>query len=577
MKKHTALAATMLIVLAALHPHIDTASAGTIIPTSEQTDEQTSAKALPALTLLLLDSANSNNGNTITFNGDSIAVKGSGVTVNGSVATINAADTYSVGGTLDDGQLVVDTDDEESVTLVFNGVDITNTSGAPLFVSSAEKTVIVLTAGTQNTLTDGEEYVFPEGEDEPDAALFSKDDLVIEGEGALTVNANYKNGITSKDDLEIKNGTITVTAANHAIKGKNSITIEGGTFTLVAGSDGMQSDEDEDEDKGFINISGGTFAITAANDGIQAETTLAVSSGDFTIVACGGSSVTTEDSAKGLKAGVMVNVSGGTFAIDTADDAVHSDADITIESGTFTLATADDAIHADGTVTINGGDITVTKSYEGIEGVAIVINDGDIRLTADDDGINVAGGNDDPADGDGYYLAINGGTIVVNASGDGLDANGDITMTGGTVLVNGPTVSNNGALDCDGSFTLTGGFLVAAGSSGMAQSPSTSSTQYCVLVNLSSAQPADTLFHIQTRTGEAVLTFAPAKTYQSVAFSLSSLTNGTTYAVYTGGSSTGTVSDGLYTGGTYTPGTQVAGFTITSIVTTVGGSGPPGW
>jgi hypothetical protein len=151
-------------------------------------------------------------------------------------------------------------------------------------------------------------------------------------------------------------------------------------------------------------------------------------------------------------------------------------------------------------------------------------------------------------------------------------------MNDGVVLVNGPTGNGDGAIDYDGTFTMNGGYLVAAGSSGMAQAPSSSSTQYSVLVNLSSAQSAGTLFHIQTQAGDEVLTFVPTKTYQSVAFSSPELANGTTYEVYTGGRSTGTITDGLYAGGTYTPGAQVASFTISSMVTVVGspGGGPGG-
>lgn len=154
---------------------------------------------------------------------------------------------------------------------------------------------------------------------------------------------------------------------------------------------------------------------------------------------------------------------------------------------------------------------------------------------------------------------------MVSAAGDGLDANGSIYITNGTVLVNGSTNNGNGAIDYDGTFSMTGGLLVAAGSSGMAQAPSSSSTQYSVLVNLSAAKSAGTMFHIQTQAGSNTLAFVPPKTYQSVAFFLPTLAKGTTYLVYTGGSSTGVAADGLYSGGTYTAGTEVANFTISNM------------
>jgi hypothetical protein len=283
-----------------------------------------------------------------------------------------------------------------------------------------------------------------------------------------------------------------------------------------------------------------------------------------------------------------VLIDAGTFTINTADDAIHSNANVTINGGTFTIATGDDGIHADATVTINNGEIAITESYEGIESAVITINDGAINVVAGDDGINVAGG----ADGSGmmagpgrggrpgqlqdmttytgsHYLYINGGYIVVNAAGDGLDANGAIEMTGGTVLVNGPTNAGNGALDYDGTFNISGGFFVAAGSAGMAQSPSASSTQNSLLVNFSGTLPGGTLVSIVNAAGESILTFAPSKEYQSIVFSSAELVNGD-YTLYYGGSSTGAATDGLYQGGAYTPGTEYTSFTVSSVVTGIG-------
>jgi hypothetical protein len=172
-----------------------------------------------------------------------------------------------------------------------------------------------------------------------------------------------------------------------------------------------------------------------------------------------------------------------------------------------------------------------------------------------------------------YYLHINGGSIVVNAGGDGLDVNGGIEMTAGTVIVYGPTNQGNGALDYDSTFNLTGGTFVAAGSAGMAMAPSTSSTQNSVMVNLTSAQPAGTLFHIQNSAGEDVLTLAPVKDYQSVVFSSPELTSGTSYDIYLGGSYYGAVTNGVYQDGSYTAGTKYGSLTIADIVTTLGEAG----
>ena len=166
-----------------------------------------------------------------------------------------------------------------------------------------------------------------------------------------------------------------------------------------------------------------------------------------------------------------------------------------------------------------------------------------------------------------------GNFVYVNAYGDGIDINGPVEMNGGVVLVNGPTENMNGPLDYTGSFAMNGGLLIAAGSAGMSQAPSTDSTQYSVLYNFSSTLAGGTMVHVESSTGEEILTFAPVKNFQSFVFSTADLQNGETYNIYTGGSSTGTETDGLYSDGQYSGGLQVTSITISSIVTGSGGMG----
>ena len=218
----------------------------------------------------------------------------------------------------------------------------------------------------------------------------------------------------------------------------------------------------------------------------------------------------------------------------------------------------------------------------------ITLNGGAINLVSSDDGLNVAGGNDTAGMGgrtggrpgqdtftasEDQWLYINGGTLAINSGGDGIDVNGSIAMTDGQVIVNGPTENMNGALDHDGAFTISGGFLVAAGSAGMAQAPGTTSTQPSVLINANSAQAAGTLVHIQSDSGETILTFAPSKQYQSIAFSSPLLQSGATYEVSYGGTAGGTVQNGLYLDGAYEPGSYDTSFTVTEMLTTLGNTG----
>lgn len=546
------------------------------------------------------DLDSSASGANIKLEGDSINFEGNGATVNGASVTITSAGVYNISGSLNNGQIIVDTQDEETVTLVLNGADITCLTSAPIYASNAEKVVITLADGAENYITDRTAYILDAESDEPNAAIFSKDDLTINGGGSLIVNANYANGIASKDDLKITGGNITVNAVDDGVEGRDSIAVKDGTVTVNAGGDGLQSNNDEDAEKGYISIEGGALNINAGLDGIQAETRLLVSGGEIAITSGGGSVNTSAsgggmwgmegnpnkpaESAKGLKAGVDITLTGGAININSADDAIHSNGSLTINGGDILVISGDDGAHADATLTINGGDLRITQSYEGIESAAITINDGTLHIVASDDGINAAGGADgssingrmgqNPFEASGNYsLRISGGYIAVDALGDGVDINGSIDMTAGVVIVHGPTSNGNGALDYLGTFNISGGFLVAAGSAGMAQAPSASSTQYSVMHTFSSAQAADTIVHIETQDGQEILTFTPTKAYQSVVVSSPELKNGATYLVYSGGSASGAVADGLYSGGTYTAGAQVGSFTISSIVTGAGAAG----
>lgn len=544
--------------------------------------------------------------NTITLNGDSIETSGGGMSVDGSTVTITSSGDYLIEGTLNNGSIIVNSSDSGTVRLILNGVTIHCENSSPIYIMEAGKTVISLEKGTENYLSDTADYIFESADDdEPDAVIFSKDDLTINGEGTLHIEANYGNGITSKDDLRIMSGTFNITAANNAIKGKDLLAIKGGTFNLEAQNDGLKATNSTDADKGLIYIESGTFNITAACDGVQAETSLFIYDGDFTISTGGGSENSssssdnnswgswgnettdtseedTSSSAKGLKADNEIVIYGGTYEIDSSDDSIHCNGVITIEEADISITSGDDGIHADSSLTIENGTILISKSYEGLEADIITINNGTINITSSDDGINVAGGNDSSSmsgrPGENSFnssgssaLYINGGYIVVDASGDGLDANGSIIMTGGTVIVNGPTSSADGALDFDGSFTISGGLLIAAGSSGMLQYPGSLENVYGIVYSGSSLE-AQTLVNISDSAGNDIVTFAPAKSYQSVIICSPDLENGATYTLSTGGSSTGTETDGLYTGGTYSGGTQVEEFTITDSLTYIGTS-----
>jgi len=547
----------------------------------------------------------------ISLNGNSISVSGSGASAQGSVLTVKDAGTYVLSGKLSDGQIIIEAGEDDTVRLVLNGASLSSANNAPIYTKQAKKTILTLAEATNNTVEDGVQYTGT-AEDEPNAAIFSKSDLTINGTGSLTVKAKANNGIGSKDDLIITGGNITVDAVNDGLRGRDSIAVKAGTITINAGGDGLQANNDEDADKGWIVLDGGVLNITAGNDGIQAETIAQVSGGKLTITTGGGSinastktdgefqpgwgqwknpeaaqtSSTVEEtaSAKGLKSAKGILIQGGDLTIDSSDDSLHSNGQIQIQTGRLTISSGDDGIHADTALTINGGTLNIAKSYEGLESAAIIINEGAINLTARDDGLNAAGGNDGSSQGGRpgqnnfssggqYYIRITGGYLSINADGDGIDANGALYFNGGTVLVSGPTTNGNGALDYDGACEVTGGILAIAGSAGMAQAPGNTSTQNSLLVLYTLTQKAGTLATLADADGKPLLAFAPAKDYQSIVISTPALAQGKTYTLLSGGTSSTALSDGLYTGGAITGGTKLTDVTISGTVTSIADDG----
>ena len=552
------------------------------------------------------DASGISAGTIIELSDSGIDITGSGAQASDSTVTISSQGSYLISGTLSDGQIIIDTADSEEITLYLNGVDVYCSYSSPLLIYTASKKVVLYTVKDSiNMFTDSTNYTAEDAEN-PDGCIYSKEDLELDGEGALYVTGNYLDGIVSKDDLEISGGDIYVSAADDGIRGKDSIEMTAGYVYITAQGDGMKSTNEEDTDKGYILISGGTVDIEAALDGLQAYTDLTITNGTIHMSTGGGSqnssdqqsssgntwgnwggafggrpgdmqnnsSSTTEDtpSAKGLKCDGNICITGGTLQIDSSDDSVHANTNIEILGGTLSLSSGDNGIHADESLTIADGTIQIDKSYEGLEALSVSIDGGTIRITSSDDGINAAGGSDGSSingrpgqnqfggNGSGGTISINEGYIVIDASGDGIDSNGNIDMSGGTVIVFGSANSADSALDYDGSFSLTGGFLLAAGGSRMAQSVS-SSSQPVIAFNCSNIA-AGTLLHIENSSGEDVLTFESPKAFSCIVFSSSELSSNETYTIYSGGSHTGTVTDRIYSGGSYSSGTKLGDYSF---------------
>lgn len=520
----------------------------------------------------------------ITLKGDSAQSSTDAVKISGTRVEITEEGTYVLSGQLNDGQVVVDCEKSDKVQLVLNGVSITSNTSAAIYVRQADKVFVTTQEGTENTLENAGTFTATD-DNNVDATLFSKDDLTLNGKGTLTVVSPAGHGVVSKDDLVITGGTYQVSSAGQGLNGKESVRISDGVFTLTAGKDGIHAEHDEDDTLGFCYVSGGNFTITAEGDGISASGTLEITDGNFTVTAGGGSEngdkkntgnyggfsggmggmggmgrpgrtveQTTDDSdestsMKGLKAGSNLTVLGGTFQMNTADDAVHSNADVTVAGGSFTVATGDDGVHADGKLTVSGGRITVTESYEGLEGLHIVVSGGETSLVATDDGLNAAGGTDnsglggrDQMFGKGGFegmssgngsIVISGGTLDVQASGDGIDANGTLEITGGYTTVCGPTQGDTATLDYDKTAVISGGTFIGTGASGMAQSFSSSKNQGVIALQVGSA-PAGTEIAIKDKAGNVILSCAPKLSYNVAIFSCPQMEKGQTYTVCLG-------------------------------------------
>ncbi len=486
-----------------------------------------------------------------TFDEDK-AEKPSGKEIN-----ITADGVYVVSGEV--ASVTVNAPDDAKVQIVLNNAKIGNASGPAIYIAAADKVFITLKDGTENTVSDASGYTYSADAD-ADGAIFSRSDLTINGSGKLKINAKNKHGIVSKDDLVIASANITVNAQNVALSGKDCIKINGATLNLTAGSDGMRSDNTEDEDRGYIYIESGKIDITSGNDGIQAESAVKITTADMTITSGGGSSgalSSSDESFKGIKATSDIIINGGKYTVNTKDDCIHSNNTVCITKGDFALSSGDDGIHADTDLSVSGGNITITKSYEGLESSRIFISGGNIDVTASDDGLNAAGGNDGSAvggrpgmggfsSGNGEIL-ISGGNVSLQANGDCLDANGNLSITGGNVYVASATMGDTSMLDFDAAGAVTGGTFVGTGTAGGMFQNFSSATQGVILVSTGS-QAAGTVITVKDSSDNVILTYTAVRSYSAVLLSHPSITENGTYTVTAGSYTTSVTLSSLFYG-----------------------------
>ena len=514
---------------------------------------------------------------------------------------ITVEGTYVVSG--EHESITVSAPDTAKVRIILKNATVSNTSGPAIYIEKADKVFITACEGTVNTLSDGTSYTGDFKDTNVDGAIFSKTDLTLNGEGTLNITGNCKCGVVSKDDLIICGLNLTVKSTGCALEGKDCVKIKDAAITVSAGGDGIRSTNTEKSNNGFVYIETGNIDITSGNDGIQAATVLKAANGSIKITAgggvtdtkqnfggrnmpgFGGKTQTTDDeeSTKGLKAGSLILIDEGSFEVSSKDDAFHSNGDIEINGGSFTAAAGDDGFHADNNLIINGGSITVSQSYEGLEGQKVTVTGGNIDITASDDGINAAGsssssstgGRPDSSDSNAL-ITIGGGYIVVNASGDGIDSNGNIVISDGTLLVSGPADNGNGAFDYGGEATVSGGTVILCGSSGMAQGFSDKSDQASFMYTLNSSASAGSSVALTDENGNVLASFIPAKQYNNVVISTPSLKNGSSYKLVIGGTVSGADKNGYASSGSVSSAAQTLDIKLAGITTTFGSGGMSG-
>lgn len=518
----------------------------------------------------------------IQLNGSSATASSDSVQISGTTITITEEATYVISGTLDNGMIIVNAPDTAKLQLVLNGAEINSATSAALYILEADKVFVTLADGTENSLSNGGTFTAIDTNN-IDSVIFSKQDLTLNGSGSLMVTSPAGHGIVSKDDLVITGGTYTIACASHGLDANDSVRITGETsIEMDAGKDGIHAENEEDTSLGFVYISNGTLEIEAEGDGISAGAYLQIENGTFQILAGGGSEnsskassdswggfqgagrpgqysyteTTTDDSStsmKGMKSTGNLLITNGSFTVDAADDAVHSNASLTVNGGVFEIATGDDAFHAEENLTVTEGQIHITESYEGLEALNIDVQGGDITLVSSDDGLNAAGGTDssgmeggrDGQFGGGFggreggmssssngSIVISGGTMHITACGDGIDANGTLTISGGYVTVSGPTQGDTATLDYDVSGVITGGTFIGTGASGMAQTFSDS--EQGVIAVRAGNQSAGTTITITDQDGNTLVEYTPELSFDVIIFSSPDLVSGDTYTVTTG-------------------------------------------
>ena len=417
-----------------------------------------------------------------------------GVSVENGTITITSGGTYRLSGEYN-GQVKIEAAKTDTVRLVLDNAKITNSTGAAINVVSAAEAIIYTAAGTTNTVADEANYTAT-GDDDPDAAIYSTANLTLTGEGSLSVEGAYEEGIHTTGGLVIASGTLEVNAANTGIKGKDYVDITGGIVNVTAAQDGIKSTNTDDESLGFTRLSAGSVTVSAGDDGLKAPHTLEISGGTLNI----------EKSNEGIEA-QYINILDGDVTVNSSDDGINaslkdssSDTSSDTTSGTATTGQQTQQNQNGQVQQAPAGGGAAPGGSQGSTGQ----NQNMPQPPADGVMPGGGGGTFEVVDA---AINISGGTVTVNAEGDGIDSNGTATFSGGTVTVNGPAAGGNNALDSNGDLLLNGGTVTAGSTADMFEAPSSASTSGYLKITDSSALTQGSTVQVTDSSGTVVANY----------------------------------------------------------------------
>jgi len=417
-----------------------------------------------------------------------------GVSVENGTITITSGGTYRLSGEYS-GQVKIEAAKTDTVRLVLDNAKITNSTGAAINVVSAAEAIIYTAAGTTNTVADEANYTAT-GDDDPDAAIYSTANLTLTGEGSLSAEGAYEEGIHTTGGLVIASGTLEANAANTGIKGKDYVDITGGIVNVTAAQDGIKSTNTDDESLGFTRLSAGSVTVSAGDDGLKAPHTLEISGGTLNI----------EKSNEGIEA-QYINILDGDVTVNSTDDGINaslkdssSDTSSDTTSGTATTGQQTQQNQNGQAQQAPAGGGAAPGGSQGSTGQ----NQNMPQPPTDGAMPGGGGGTFEVVDA---AINISGGTVTVNAEGDGIDSNGTATFSGGTVTVNGSAAGGNNALDSNGDLLLNGGTVTTGSTADMFEAPSSASTSGYLKITDSSALTQGSTVQVTDSSGTVVANY----------------------------------------------------------------------